>query len=270
MKNRRKLLLTPQIYDYKLDDEVFLKAMKEVTKFHIKHNKKYAKIAKLENFKLSDLKTINDLHLIPPIPTLFLKNNTIFTKSNKEIILKATTSGTSGKKSTVGFDINSGFYALIMAIRSLKHFNLFSLTPTNYIILGYEPTKENKTGITKTANAFTLTTPTIHKEYALKYTKDGYKMDVDRLIETLVKYEKQGLPVRLMGLPAFHYLLLTTLKEKGIKLKLNKKSYLCLGGGWKQFYFENADKSELFRLANEVLGISSNNCLDFLVQLNTP
>ncbi len=231
MKNRRKLLLKSNVYEIEKNDDLFLQAMKEVTRYHISHNKKYAKIARLDKFKLSSLKTIDDLYLIPPIPTLFLKNNSIFTKSEKTMIVKATTSGTSGKKSTVGFDINSGIYALIMAIRSLKHNKLFSLMPTNYIILGYEPSKENKTGIAKTANAFTLTTPTVHKEYALKYTKDGYKMDIDRLINTLIRYEKQGLPVRLMGLPAFHYLLLTTLKERGIKLKLHKKSYLCLGGG---------------------------------------
>ncbi len=40
--------------------------------------------------------------------------------------------------------------------------------------------------------------------------------------------------------------------------------------GWKQFYFENADKGELFRLANEVLGIRGSHCLDFFGAVEHP
>lgn len=270
MKNRRKLLNYRNIYDVKGSDDYFLNAMIEILNYHIKNNETYANILKLENFDCSELKTMDDLYKIPALPTLFVKNNELFTKPKQSMISKSTTSGTSGKKSIVGIDLNTGSYMVRIAMRTMNHFKLFSWRPTNHVILGYQPAKGNETGITKTTFASTLVTVPLKRVYALKRTKEGYQLDVDTLISSLQKFDQQGFPVRLMGLPAFHYLLLTTMKERGIKLNLHPKSYLFLGGGWKQYYFENADKNDLFKLAQEVLGVPDNHCKDFFSAVEHP
>jgi len=270
MKYRRKLLLSNNLYDINGKDELFVSAMKEITSFHIEHNAEYKKICFRQNFSIDDINSIDDLYRIPALPTLYLKRHTLFTTPVQKMVVKATTSGTSGHKSVVGLDLNTGYYALRMVLKSFRHFKLFSFVPTNYIILGYQPNKNNRMGIAKTAYGFTFITPTIHREYALKYKDGGYHLDIESLIERLIKYEKQGFPVRLMGLPAYHHLLLSTLKERNIKLKLHPKSYLCLGGGWKQYHFEHADKGELYQLANEVLGIDRTHCIDFFGAVEHP
>ena len=270
MRNRRKLLHYSKLYDHSGSDALFLAAMREITTFHMAQNPAYTKLAEQADFRPDSLATLDDLHRIPALPTLFLKRHTMFTRPESSMILKSTTSGTSGHKSTVGIDLNTGLFSLAMVWRSFRHFKLTSLTPTNYIILGYQPSRHNQTGITKTAFGFTFITPTLHRAYALRDTGDSYELDIDGLIAALLRYEKQGFPVRFMGLPAYHHLLLTTLKDRGIRLKLHPKSRLCLGGGWKQFYFEHADKGELYALAGEVLGIKEDHCIDFFGAVEHP
>ena len=270
MKHRQKLLHYPILYDHQGSNPLFLAAIGEITAFHMANNPQYAKIVEQAGFRPGSLTTLDDLYRIPPLPTLFLKRHTMFSRPERKMLIKATTSGTSGRKSTVGIDLNTGLFALEMVWRSFRHYKLTSLTPTNYIILGYQPSRHNQAGIAKTAFGFTLITPTLHRAYALRDTGDSYELDIENLVKALLRYEKQGFPVRFMGLPAYHYMLLTTLKDRGIRLKLHPKSYLCLGGGWKQFYFEHADKSELYRLAEEVLGIQEDHCIDFFGAVEHP
>ena len=270
MKYRRKLLNYPRLYDVPGSDEYFFHAMREITAFHITNNSTYARIAQQENFNIESLSGMEALHRIPPLPTLFFKKHTELSLPERKMIVKATTSGTSGEKSMVGLDVNTGLFALKMVLCSFWNYRLISPVPTNYIILGYQPSKHNQTGISKTAFGFTFITPALHREYALKDTGDSYKVDIEGLIKALIRYNKQGFPVRLMGLPAYHHMLLTTLKDRGIRFKLHPKSYLCLGGGWKQFYFEHADKGELYNLANEVLGIPESHCVDFFGAVEHP
>jgi len=270
MKHRQKLLHYPILYDHQGSNPLFLAAMGEITAFHMANNPQYAKIVEQAGFRPGSLTTLDDLYRIPPLPTLFLKRHTMFSRPERKMLIKATTSGTSGRKSTVGIDLNTGLFALEMVWRSFRHYKLTSLTPTNYIILGYQPSRHNQAGIAKTAFGFTLITPTLHRAYALRDTGDSYELDIENLVKALLRYEKQGFPVRFMGLPAYHYMLLATLKDRGIRLKLHPKSYLCLGGGWKQFYFEHADKSELYRLAEEVLGIQEDHCIDFFGAVEHP
>jgi Coenzyme F390 synthetase len=270
MTHRHKLLHYPALYDHPGSDALFLAAMREITAYHIAQNPAYAEIAEQAGFRLDSLAALDDLHRIPPLPTLFLKRHTMFSRPEGKMIIKATTSGTSGRKSTVGIDLNTGLFALAMVWRSFRHYKLTSLTPTNYIILGYQPSRHNQAGIAKTAFGFTLIMPTLHRAYALKDTGDSYEVDIEGLVKALLRYEKQGFPVRFMGLPAYHHMLLTTLKDRGIRLKLHPKSHLCLGGGWKQFYFEHADKGELYRLAEEVLGIEEDHCIDFFGAVEHP
>lgn len=270
MRYRDALLRYPRIYDTAATDALFLRAMREITAHHMLHNPDYLRIVRQQGFQLKSLRHFEDLHRIPPLPTLFLKRHSLYTTPQNRMIIKATTSGTSGKKSTVGLDMNTGLYALEMVLRTLYGRRLLSPLPTNYIMLSYQPSRQNQVALAKTAFGFTLLTLTLHREYALKNMGDSYQVDIDGLIAALLRYEKQGLPVRLVGLPAYHHLLLTTLRDAGLRLRLHPQSLLTIGGGWKQYYFEHADKGELYRLAEAVLGIPEDRCVDFFGVVEHP
>jgi phenylacetate-coenzyme A ligase PaaK-like adenylate-forming protein len=82
-------------------------------------------------------------------------------------------------------------------------------------------------------------------------------------IRTLQDYEEQGLPVRIFGFPSFLYFTLDQMKKLRMKpLKLNENSMTMLGGGWKGYADREISKTELYHLAEEMLGIPQSQCRD--------
>ncbi len=270
MDYRNKLFTHKNPYDLAGTDGLFIKAIKQNGQFQYEHCPEYATILDSNHFSFSSLNTINDLAKLPFIPTLFFKSHQLFTMPPEKLLIKATSSGTKGKKSHIGFD-NLGLYCgLRMVLRLGKIHHLFSIKPTNYILLGYEPHKSNQTAVTKTAFGATLFAPPLHRAYALKYTSEGYKVDLEGLITALEKYSHQPFPVRFMGFPSYTYFLLEKLKEKELNFKLKKGSKVLLGGGWKQFFTSQVDKKELYQLIENTLGIPESHVVEFFGAVEHP
>lgn len=257
------------LYDMDETNSLFVKVLRENVEHHRTHCPEYASILESRNFSLSDIQSIKDLHKIPPIPTLFLKRHNL-KSTNKKLKFFSTTSGTSGTVSTSGFDWPSMRRGLGMVLGTCFTHKLISPRPTNYIVLGYQPTKHNKMGVVKTAYAMTHAAPALHREYALKDTGKEYELNMDGLKETLLRYEKKGHPVRLIGFPAYFMFLLRELKESNISLKLNPKSMVMLSGGWKQFFFEQVDKHTLHEMSREVLGLGGDRFREFFGAVEHP
>ena len=68
-----------------------------------------------------------------------------------------------------------------MVITVGRYHKLFSAKPSHYIIFGYEPNRNNKIVFSKTAYGFTYFAPALTRDYALRYTKEGYITDLDNL-----------------------------------------------------------------------------------------
>ena len=265
-----RLFYHRKIYDLQGTDALFVNAVKENILYHQTRCMPYAKILERRGFRIDDIKTVDDLYKITPIPTLFLKNHPMYSTSPRNLMFKSTTSGTSGKKSEMGLDWPSAWCGLGMIFGTFFTHKLLSPRPTNYIVLGYQPAKRNKIGAAKTAYAVTFTAPAIHREYALKDNGSEYELNLDGLKNALVRYEKQGLPVRFMGFPAYFMFLLRELADSGIRLKLNPKSLVILAGGWKQYFTERVDKAALYAMAKEALGISEQRIREFFGAVEHP
>ena len=68
-----------------------------------------------------------------------------------------------------------------MVRRVFSYHHLWSIKPHRYIVFGYEPHKGNDKAIAKTAHGFTFLSPALSKDYAIRWTTDGYKVDLDNL-----------------------------------------------------------------------------------------
>lgn len=270
MDYRNKLFTHKNPYDLSGTDELFIKTVKQNGQFQYDHCPEYAKILDSKQFSFSSLHTNRDLAKLPFIPTLFFKSHSLFTIPPEKLLIKATSSGTKGKKSHIGFDLLGLYYGLRMVLRLGKYHHLFSIKPTQYIILGYEPHRSNQTAVTKTAFGATLFAPALHRAYALKYTPEGYQVDLDGLIDTLIHYSHRPFPVRFMGFPSYTYFLLEKLKERGLSFKLKKGSKVLLGGGWKQFFTSRVDKEELYELIESTLGIPKSHVVEFFGAVEHP
>jgi Coenzyme F390 synthetase len=270
MDYRRKIFTHRDLYDLEKTDNYFLNAVRESILFHEANCPEYAKILQHRNFNIECLESISDLYRIPVIPTLFLKSHQLFSLPKNKLMISATSSGTKGKRSEIGFDTKSLYLALRMVLKTFSYYKLISPIPTNYIVLGYQPAKRNQMSAVKTAYGATLLTPALHREYALKDTGSEYELNIEGIKSALIRYSKMNFPVRFMGFPAYMYFLLQALRESNIKLRLPKKSKVFLAGGWKQFFAQRVDKRELYRLIEDTLGIDEANCKEFFGAVEHP
>ncbi len=270
MDARKKLFRLKKPYDLKKSDVLFVKAMKDNAIFQYENCSDYKRILDEANFNPYNIETFDDLIALPFIPTVYFKHHELFSLPQRKMIVKATSSGTSGTKSKIGFDVNSLLRGLDMVITICKYHHLFSLKRTHYLVFGYEPNKNNQVAFSKTGYGFTFFAPAASRTYALKYTKDGYKVDLEGMKKALIKFSQGRKPVRTIGFPSYTYFLLKEMQKEGIKIKLPKGSKITLGGGWKQFYAQKVDKFEFYRLVEDVLGVKEQDCIEFFGAVEHP
>lgn len=263
MSYRSELYFKKNIYHLEGTDELFLNAVKENVRFHQDHCMEYRNILIHNNFSPEQLRQMEDLALLPPIPTSLLKQCTLESIPKRLQLLKSTSSGTSGNKSRIGYDIGGGALGLGMVKTILSEHRLWSKKPVNYLILGYEPSKTNQMVIAKTAYAATLLAPALHKTYALKYKDGAYQIDKKGVLKSLSAYSKSHTPVRIIGFPSYCYFFIQYLQKAKQKIRLPEGSMIFLGGGWKQFSSQQIQKEELYSLIQEYLGVKSENIREF-------
>ena len=262
MKYRRKLFMSKDIYDLRSTDALFFNAMKANVAFHTKNCLEYKSALERLGFDIDSLKDFHDLYKIPPLPTSYLKNNSLLSKPYNQLLIKTTSSGTGGVKTLSGFDTSSGLCALLMALKMFRLYNLISLNRTNYIILGYKPDNSNQTAMAKALKAVTLLSPAKQTQYAITLENGELQANIGGIVNALIKYDKLNFPVRIIGFPSYFKMFLDELRKKNIKLTLHKNSKIILGGGWKTFFSDEVSKDELFSMANSTLGISKENFKD--------
>ena len=270
MNYRKKLFFHSKPYDLVNTQDLFLNAIKQNIEFHINNCKEYKQLIDSQNFSIDSIKSMDGLYKIPVLPTLYFKRNKLLSIPEDKLRIKATSSGTKGTHSIIGFDRQSLYYGIVMMLRFFSYHKVISPIPTNYIVLGYEPSRHTSMGAIKTAYGTTKFAPALHREYALKDTGSGYEINIDGIKKALLRYAKQPFPVRFVGFPSYMYFLAKTLKDNDISIKLNRNSKILLGGGWKQFSSEEIDHESFYSLVDETLGIKRKNCLEFFSAVEHP
>lgn len=278
--DRKKLFRYKNPYDLIHTQDYFFHSVLLNVSYHKEHCIPYRMILEQEGFELDCLNTIEDLYKIPVIPTLYLKEHSLFSMEDGDYVMKAASSGTKGKQSVIGIDKESLKDGMSMALHMFLRHKLISPIPVHYIVLGYEPSGKDELkdnlmarlplGAAKTAYGATKFAPAISRSYALRNQNGEYKLDIEGLVQFLLRYGKTGFPVRLLGFPSYLYYLLRYLQEHRIRLKLPKRSLVLLGGGWKRFASEQVDKEKIYQMVEETLGIGESDCREFFSAVEHP
>lgn len=266
----RQLFTRKNPYTERDDDSLFLKCVRDNIENQRTSNTAYDAILNMTNFSEASLESEADLHKIPVLTSLFLKRNNITSFSTTKIKVRATSSGTKGLQSQVAFDKESMHTGLIMAFRFFKHHNLVSIVPTNYIVLGYEPSNHSTAGAIKTAYGVTKFAPALSRTYVMKDNGHDYTLNIEGIEKALKKYAVMPFPIRFVGFPSYLFHLVNRLKAQNIKLKLHRGSKVILGGGWKQFTDVAIDPEILYQMVNETLGIPRDHCHEFFSAVEHP
>ena len=141
MKYTGKLFRHRNAYDLKGTDALFVSAMKENALFQYNNCSDYKRILAEKGFDPSTINEPSDLARLPFIPTLYFKHHELSSIPRRKQFIKATSSGTGGSMSRIGFDLGSVLRAGFMSMHVGRYHKLWSIKPSNYIIFGYQPTK---------------------------------------------------------------------------------------------------------------------------------
>ena len=251
-------------------DALFASAMLENVSFHYEHCEGYRRILDDAGFMPDRIKSVDDLADLPFLTTLYLKRHTLRSRDENKLVIKATSSGTSGKQSHIGFDMKSLMLGKDMVINVGRYHRLWSVRPANYVIFGYQPSKTNTTAVSKTAYGFTFFAPAAHRQFAIKTGADGFSLSWDEVLAALERYSRSSLPMRTIGFPAHTFFLLEYMEKNDIRFQMPKGSLLTVGGGWKQFYSQKPDKERFYQLAHDRLGIDEQHIIEFFGAVEHP
>lgn len=264
MSARKELLELKDVYDQSGSSELFMEAMRECVAHHMENNEFFRKYMEEASVRAEDLQTEEDLIKIPPIHANFFKKYEVLSVPMEDIVEHATSSGTTGQKSQMFFDQDSFDFGNRMVRNEFEYYGFLSEEKTNYLLFTYEPADVSKDlGTAKTDIGLLSYAPVNETFFALRYNGVGHDFDVYGTIKALEEYEKQGLPVRIFGFPSFLYFTVRQMKETGHRpLKLNTSSMTLLGGGWKGYADKQIEKTQLYDMVEEMLGIPSKKCRD--------
>jgi len=270
MLNRQRLFWHRDPYDLAGTDHLFLQAAADNCAWHIRRCPSYQTICRETGFSPESLQSIERLKDIPPLPTLFFKRHALFSMPQWRMPMKVTSSGTSGHFSQVGFDWGCLFAEIPMVLRLGFRHGLVSPKPANCVVLGYQPNRHNRTGVTRTMYGLTWFSPPLRRTYALRWRDGSYVPDLDGAAQALKRFSRSPFPTRIVGFPSYLWFGLRRMKEMGLAAALPPGSKILLAGGWKQHFAQEVEKSRLYTLAHEVLGISEDHIHEFFGAVEHP
>ena len=250
-----------QPYDHEGTEALFVEAVRQVTQYHYDGNLFYRTWLDQNRFKPASIKTIRDVEKIPFIHANFYKTHIVKTAKEEDIILQLTSSGTTGQKSRMFFDAWTVFSSDKSADTQFGYYGLVTGEPVNFLLYSYEPAENVNMGTLRTRQMMRRYAKENALTYALKYIGTGHEFDLFGSIAAMLKFEKEGIPVRLLGFPAFLYFTLERMKDMGYPpLRLNPKSLVMMGGGWKGFVDRQLTSSEFRAYIHERLGLPETCC----------
>lgn len=134
----RNLFWRRNPYDIQGTDAVFLEKVIENALFQYDNCGEYRQLLEQRGFTRERIQKLRTPEALPFLPTLYFKHHRLLSVPEKKLKMKTTSSGTSGNKSMIGFDVKSLWAGLGMVLAMGRRHKLFSAVPSHYVILGYE------------------------------------------------------------------------------------------------------------------------------------
>lgn len=247
----------------KESEELFFEAMKEAFLHHYKNNKVYKNICDNENFDIESVKGYDDLYKIPHIIVDAFKWHDLLSVDRTEIVATFTSSGTSGQKSHISWDGDSKQRQGKMRENIMKTYGLVSSEKVNYLIFAYSPRVSEGKGAAHAHQMYSTFAPANKKYFAIDADKNGKAFFSEKdSVKHFSEFESDGIPLRIIGFPAFIYDTLLYMKKENIKFEFPEKSLIIIAGGWKSAQNRAIPFDEFCSLTQEFLGIGKSQIRD--------
>lgn len=242
---------------------LMVKACREMALFHQQNCPDIAKLYQRHSFDPATIEREIDLERIPPVGVQAMKYYLLTSLPQEQAVLKLTSSGTRGQKTQIWFDQPSLDRVMAMLASLWQQQGLISTTPTNYLMMIYDPKDAKDLGIAFSLRNQQRFAPPLHTEFAIrKDTNDEWSMDISAVMDCLQRYVSEGHPVRIHGIPAFIFDLVEHIEKIGQCFSLPINSRIITGGGWKIAEGRQVTKEDFRRRISSALGVNEDFILD--------
>ncbi|MER7859099.1 hypothetical protein ABTX61_08345 [Amycolatopsis japonica] len=233
-------------------DALFVVAMNESNEWHVERSPFYANLFS----GTAELQSVEDIARLPYIHANFFKTHEILSVPHEDVVVNPTSSGTTGQKSQMFWDEWTVRSGTRMIARIFDHYGWIDADPVSYLLYTNQPQPGLKTGSARTGQLLTDFAPAASIDYGLAHNGRGHEFDVFGAIRALRRFAEQGTPVRIFGFPAFLSFTLDRMRDLNVgPLKLDDRSLILFGGGWKGNADKQIAKPELYGRIRAQLGV---------------
>ena len=244
-------------------DELFVNSVKEAFDFHYHHNQVYRNLCDNEEFDIHQIKSIDDVALIPHFLVDAFKWNDLLSVDQSEVVANFTSSGTSGQKSHISWDAGSKERQSLMREKIIDSYGLKTNEKVDYLIFAYSPRVSEGKGAAYAHQMYSTFAPANKKIFAIDADKNGNaSFNEKQCVDTFKEFQNDGIPVRVIGFPAFIYDTLLYMKENDIQFRFPDDSLIIIAGGWKTAENKSIPFDEFAALSEKYLGISERRIRD--------
>lgn len=264
-----ELINEKEPFDFTQDrDSLFLEAMREAFRHHYNNCLFYRRLCRLEGFSPESFLDFEDIFYIPHFFVNSLKYYSPVSVPLDQVEITLKSSGTGGQRSQIFLDditlrrisriVFNIYEAYSMANRSVE---------ANYILFSYEYEHARDVGTAFSDKLLSGLTGVKNLVYALKWREDknDFSLDTEGVIDALIRFDRDGAPLRIIGFPAFLYELCLEYRRRNLPpLHFDVRSFIIIGGGWKTRANEEIPKEQFKKMMEDWLGLPAENVRDLL------
>lgn len=239
----------------------FVESFREAAAAHYAGNAVFRAFWDDAGIRPDDVRGEDDIARVPPIMVHLFKERRLVSVPDDRIALTLTSSGTGGQKSAIYLDAPSLARVQRLAYRVHEALGITSPDAVNYLCFTYDPGVATDLGTAFTDKLLTGFTGAAEIYYALQFDREkgDFVLNERGVVETLARFAAAGLPVRILGFPAFLHRVIT---RHDLRLNLGPRSWVQTGGGWKALADEEIPKPAFRRFVADRLGIPEGNIRD--------
>ncbi len=250
----------------------FVAAMKEAYDYHLAQSKEFRGHVALARNPPAKLNTLADVEQIPWIFVQSFKEAELISVPREEIVLTLTSSGTAGSRTQTFIDktslnrLRTAAYEVYRGLGIIRKNNVMD-APCNYLMFTYDIERAPNLGTAWTDVEIANMTASNERVFLIRSnTPEGeLSFDLEFAIATYERFVKTGLPLRILGFPAFIYQTFAEINRRQLaKLPAvaAENSWVLTGGGWKNHQGQIIPKRQFSSYIETTTGIPSCNVRD--------
>jgi hypothetical protein len=242
----------------KPSEQRFVAAMAESYAHHLAGSREYRSHVEMASNAPSKIADMNDVERIPWMFVQSFKEAELSSVPWEDIEIVLTSSGTGGVQTKTLLDHTSLNRLQAAGYEVYRGMGIVEpgASPCNYLLFTYDIDDAPRLGTAWTTDYLSRMVPAAGRVFLIRKKTPTSEMEFD-LDLALMKYREfveSGLPLRILGFPAFIYHTFLEVKRRGwsaLSSKAAAQSWVLTGGGWKNHKGEYIGKRDFAKFIGD-------------------